>query len=108
MFGSRKIADSKSLATPPNSSQASAREVLRVWEGGPGQPVELTLRVDAFADSNGRVTVGAWGVLLADIARHVANAYQSNMNANPEEVLGHIRAAFDAEWSHPTDTPQRL
>jgi Domain of unknown function (DUF5076) len=98
MFGKRQ--NSNALETPPIAdSDSNAVEVLRVW-AAPGHPQQLTLRT-TWKDA------GAWGLLLADVARHAANAY-GNEGADTNEVLARIRALFDAEMSSPTDTPQQL
>ena len=81
----------RELEVPPiASSNSQAVEVLRVW-AAPGQPQQLTLR----------------GLLLADVARHAANAY-ANEGQNRAEVLGKIRQLLDAELSRPTDSPIQL
>jgi hypothetical protein len=49
----------------------------------------------------------AWGLMLVDIARHVANAY-ADQGRSRDEVLRRIRAAFDAEWEAPTDVADPL
>jgi len=98
MFGKRQ--NSNSLETPPiANADPNAVEVLRVW-AAPGQPQQLTLRT-TWNDA------GAWGLLLADVARHAANAY-GNEGADPNVVLARIRELFDAEMSSATDTPQQL
>ena len=98
MFGKRQ--NSNALETPPIAeSDSNAVEVLRVW-AVPGKPQQLTLRT-TWKDA------GAWGLLLADVARHAANAY-GNEGADPSVVLAHIRELFDAEMSSPTDAPQQI
>jgi len=65
MFGKKPI---RELEPPPiANTNSQAVEVLRVW-AAPGQPQQLTLRT-TWKDA------GAWGLLLADIAHHAANAY---------------------------------
>ena len=97
MFEKKPI---RELEVPPiASSNSQAVEMLRVW-AAPGQPQQLTLRT-TWKDA------GAWGLLLADIARHAANAY-SNKGHNRAEVLGKIRQLLDAEFSRPTDNPIQL
>jgi hypothetical protein len=55
----------RELEVPPiANSNSQAMEVLRVW-AAPGQPQQLTLRT-TWKDA------GAWGLLLADVARHSA------------------------------------
>jgi hypothetical protein len=94
MFGKKPI---RELDPPPiANSNSHAVEVLRVW-AAPGLPQQLTLRT-TWKDA------GAWGLLLADIARHAANAY-ANEGQNRAEALGKIRQLLDAEFSRPTDNP---
>jgi hypothetical protein len=98
MFGRRE--NKNSLAVPPVANEnAAAVEVLRVW-AAPGSAQQLTLRT-AWEDP------GAWGLLLVDVARHVAQAYKAE-GRNPDEVLKRIRELWDAEWSSPTDEPQDI
>lgn len=90
----------RELEVPPiASSNSQAVEVLRVW-AAPGQAQQLTLRT-TWKDA------GAWGLLLADVARHAANAY-ANEGQDRVEVLGKIRQLLDAEFSRPTDNPIEL
>jgi hypothetical protein len=97
MFGKKPI---RELEPPPiANTNSQAVEVLRVW-AAPGQPQQLTLRTTWKV-------AGAWGLLLADVARHAANAY-ANEGQNRAEVLGKIRQLLDAEFSRPTDNPIEL
>jgi hypothetical protein len=45
---------------------------------------------------------GACGLMLVDLAKHVAAAYEAK-GIGRDAALRSIRAAIDAEWSHPTD-----
>ena len=88
------------LDRPPIAeTNPEAIEILRVWTA-PGSPQQLTLRT-AWEDP------AAWGLLLADIARHAALAYKRE-GRDATEVLKRIRQGFDAEWSSPTDDPKDL
>jgi hypothetical protein len=92
-----KTSPQNTLEPPPIAqARSSAVEVLRVW-AAPGTPQQLTLRT-AWKDP------GAWGVMLADIARQAAQAY-ANEGQDPQLALARIRELFDAEWSQPTDAP---
>ena len=98
MFGKRKQASE--LEPPPIASRDDAAvEVLRVW-AAPGSPQQLTLRT-CWKDS------GAWGLLLVDVARHAAQAYQRE-GQDAAQVLARIRELFDAEWDSPTSPAEDL
>ena len=96
MFGRRNPAE---LEPPPIAANRQALEILRVW-ATPGAPQQLTLRT-CWKDP------AAWGLLLVDVARHAAQAYQRD-GQDPEQVLARIRAGFDAEWSSPTSPAEDL
>lgn len=98
MFGKRQSTNALDLP-PIAQSEPSAQEVLRVW-AMPGQPQQLTLRT-IWNDP------GAWGLLLADVARHAANAY-ANEGRDPKVVLARIRELFDAEMFDPTDVVEEI
>jgi hypothetical protein len=72
-------------------------EVLRVWVANSGQ--QVSLRVGVWDDP------AAWGILLADLARHMANAYRQDAGLDELETLQRIKAALDAELGSPTDSP---
>lgn len=98
MFGRHK--QNSELDPPPFAARNSeAVEVLRVW-AAPGSPQQLTMRT-CWKDP------GAWGLLLADVARHAAKAYQRE-GKDPQQVLERIRELFDAEWSSPTSPAEDL
>lgn len=95
MFGRKK--SSQELQPPPiAASNPQAIEILRVW-AAPGSPQQVALRT-AWKDP------AAWGLLLVDLARHVARAYEQE-GLLQAATLARIREGFDAEWSSPTDRP---
>lgn len=77
----------------PVYDDPDAAEVARIWITKGQQVVTL---FPAFEEPQ------AWGMMLLDLARHVANAYESQGH-NREEVLRQIYDMFVAEWEHPTD-----
>ena len=87
---------SKELPIPPVGERC--RELVRVWAGDGS--VHVSLSPDVWDDP------GPWGILLADLARHLANAYAARGVAE-EKTLARIKSAFDAEWSTPTDVPRQ-
>lgn len=92
------MAQSDQLRIPdPAAGDPKAFEVLRVWVANKAQHV--TLRVGVWDDP------AAWGMMLADLARHIANSFEQEAGRDREEVLERIKAGLNAELSSPTDAP---
>jgi hypothetical protein len=86
------------LDSPPIvDGDDSAFEVLRVWVAQGDQHVSIAGEI--WNDP------AAWGILLVDLAQHVANMYEHSSGRTKTEVLQRIREGIDAEWAIPTDTP---
>jgi hypothetical protein len=90
----------KYLAAPPAASRdAASFELLRVWIAEHGQHVSLRSGVweDAFA----------WGIVLADLARHIVHA-ESLARKDLDQVayLKRMLEGFEAEIESPTDDPE--
>jgi len=82
------------LKVPPTALDKGGTEVLRaaIVDGA----LHVSLR-RAFDDPE------AWGMLIADLARHVARIYAAEMNMPEEETLARVRGIFEAEMDAPTD-----
>ena len=82
------------LHIPPAAMELGGVEVLRavIVDGG----LHVSLR-RAFDDPE------AWGMLIADVARHVARIYAKETALTEEAVLERVRAIFLAEMEAPTD-----
>jgi len=92
--------ETRELELPPvATANNKSLEVLRVW-AAPGEPQQLVLKT-TWRDP------GAWGLLLADVARHAANAY-ANEGRDRAGALARIREMLDAEFLTPTDEPKQL
>ena len=92
---------SSALSAPPTSSTPGSTEILRVWVTPDRSSTQFSL-APKFEDP------AAWGILLADLARHVARAY-AQAHATPEEqTLRRIWQAVDSERGAPTDKPRQL
>ena len=72
----------------------NAVELVRVWAADGKQHV--TISAEAWEDP------ATWGIMLVDLARHVANYYADERGMGREEVLARIKALFEAEWQSPT------
>jgi hypothetical protein len=69
-------------------------ELARIWIADGSQVVTLSNQL--WKDP------AAWGLMLVDLARHVAMAYEG-LGMDREVALDRIRAALYAEWDHPTE-----
>jgi hypothetical protein len=87
------------LPIPPIAkADPNAMEVVRVWVAKGGQHVSL----NPFTWSDPEV----WGMVLADLAGHLANAYHQEMGLDREETLRKISRLLVAELANPTDSPK--
>lgn len=71
-----------------------ASEVLRAWIVDRGLHVSLQRGFDDPA---------VWGVLLTDVARHVARVFETEGVCSAEEALEAIKEALDVEWDRSSD-----
>ncbi len=93
------MSERNQLAIPPLAkSDAKSFELIRAWVAQGDLHVSLEL--------GGWEDPVAWGVVLADVLRHVANFYQQKKGLDPEETAARVKAAFDAELESPTDEPE--
>jgi hypothetical protein len=72
-------------------------EILRVWIANNAQHVSLQTGI--WDDPV------AWGIMLADLARHVANSYYIDAGLDKNQSLERIKAGWAAEMDSPTDEP---
>ena len=82
------------LHIPPAAMEQGGVEVLRavIIDGG----LHVSLR-RAFDDPE------AWGMLIADVTRHVARIYATEARFPEAQTIERIRALFNAEMDSPTD-----
>jgi hypothetical protein len=80
-------------------SEANAKELIRAWAAHNG--LHCSLSVDNWGESE----CIAWGVLLTDIAKHVANALHEQKGWDKDETIREIRRVFNAELDSPTAEP---
>ena len=96
------MAPTKHLEIPPAAARDKASfEVLRVWIAEQGQHVSI--RSGAWEDPF------AWGIVLADLARHIALAHQlqhPNPETDADAFVKRLLEGFHAEIENPTDEPE--
>ena len=94
------MASNKFLDPPPAAARDKASfELLRVWVAEEAQHVSL--RSGAWEDPF------AWGIVLADLARHIVKA-ESLHRKDLDEIafLERMLEGFQAEIDSPTDEPE--
>lgn len=85
------------LQIPPTVyDDENSGEMLRAWVAHNG--LHVSLAPLALGDDP-----SVWGVLLVDVARHVARAFEQEKQMSPDDALALIKKMFDAEWNTPTD-----
>ncbi len=85
------------LAVPPAAHAApDATELVRAWVANKG--LHCSLRPGVFGDDE----VIMWGILLSDMAWHIAAALEQMQGKPKQEILATIREHFDFEIDSPT------
>jgi hypothetical protein len=93
------MSTSRQLAVPDAALRdEKSYEIVRVWVAEKAEHVSLL--IGTWDDPV------AWGIVLADLARHVANGYQQDKGLDRSETLQRIRSAMMAELDSPTDDPR--
>jgi hypothetical protein len=81
---------------PEESGPADARLLLAALQHAEGG-VEMVISMDAWPDSS------AWGIFLADLARHIGDAYEQAQGIPTARTLARVLELFQKEMAHPTD-----
>ena len=79
-------------------SDSASHEIMRVWIAEGGQ--HFSVRIGTWDDP------AAWGLLLADLARHIAASHASEYSADKEATLERIADGWNAEIGFPTNPPR--
>ncbi len=81
------------LEAPDIHPDSRAMELIRVWliDGKPTCVITPNLWDDP----------SAWGLLIADLIRHLGNAYSIN-GQDRASTIARIKEVFDVEWKDPT------
>lgn len=87
------------LPIPPDALAHRSVEMIRVWLANEQQHVVLNI---GFWEDRGEDERTAWGIVLADMVHHIANAHESEYGHDPAETIAIIRRAFEAEMESPT------
>ena len=77
--------------------------MIRPWIANKGLHISLNIGV---WKEHGVSEEKAWGILLADVIRHVANAMRESERLDREDTIRTIKRQLDAELDQPT-SPHR-
>ena|SRR5438105_1915704 len=92
-------ADDGALLIPEIArADPKSTEMIRAWVAQ--EALHCALRIGVWKDPS------AWGILLADVARHVANAHEESEGRDRNKTIESIRRLFNAELDKPTDEPK--
>lgn len=91
------------LPIPPSAiGDKEATELLRAWIAN--NSLHCSLNLGCWGDDEAIV----WGILLSDVARHVADSLEQQQGMKKADTLAKIREHFNTELDLPTAPPHTL
>ncbi|MFO1396526.1 MAG: DUF5076 domain-containing protein [Burkholderiales bacterium] len=92
----------QTLTVPPAAQRDEyAIQMLSAWIAENG--LHCSMKLDIF-QSNGKAEDRSWGILLADVIRHLGNAIGEKYGVAPEQTIDNVVASLLAELDNPTST----
>jgi len=82
---------------------ADSEEIVRIFRRPDGKLFFMVQRMP-FEDAD----PATWGLILVDLAHHVANSMEKNGPVPIADILARIREIETAEWADRTDTVERV
>jgi len=79
------------------ASDPEAVEFIRAWKVG--EAMHVSLKHDAWRQPE------AWGIALADIVRHFADACEKSEGWPRREIIRQVATMFQTKLKQPTDQP---
>lgn len=90
----------KPLVIPPAAQRdENSIQVLSAWIAEKG--LHCSLKIGMWQDGGGN-EASAWGILLADTVRHVANALQEQYGHAAPDTIASVLASMHQELGQPT------
>lgn len=96
MFGSRKPPPDELPIPQEARSDEESRELIRAWAAHKG--LHCSFRENTWGDNER----AAWGILLTDVVRRIADAMHERIGADKAETIREIRRVFDERLEAPT------
>jgi Domain of unknown function (DUF5076) len=88
------------MVIPPVAQRdPNAMEILRVWIAERG--LHTSVRIGVYKESQ-VPEQEAWGIILADTARHLSRGFSEESELEEEEILAAIKRSFLDEIDDPT------
>jgi hypothetical protein len=84
---------------PAATRDPKSVELARVWSAE--RALHCSLKIGTY-DGTRFLEEEAWGIILADMAKHVANAIHEMRNVPRERILLAIAKSFSSEIEKPT------
>ncbi len=78
----------------------SSVEMMRVWIAN--KKLHTSLKIGMYRETSKVMEEKAWGRILADAARHIADALEEMYASNREESVEAIRKAFNSQLDEPS------
>lgn len=90
----------RSLVIPPAAQRdENSVQVLSAWIAE--RRLHCTLNI-GFFEAAGHTESKAWGILLADLVRHIGNAIAEERGTPADETVGAVIASMHSELDLPT------
>jgi len=90
----------KPLSPPPAAARdENAIQMLGAWIAENG--LHCSLKIGMWHES-GRKESPSWGILLADVIRHIANAMAEREGLDQDETIARITESLERELDEPT------
>jgi Domain of unknown function (DUF5076) len=87
------------LVIPPAAANdPKAFELVRAWVAQ--GDLHVSLQMGGWDDPT------AWGIVLADLMRHVARFYEEQKHLQPEQTMRRVRDAMDRELDGEEESPE--
>ncbi len=88
------------LVIPPAAQRdEKSIQMLSGWIAEQGMHCTINI---GFFDGQGHKETEAWGIFLADVVRHIANAWADERGVAPDDSVAAILHSLNAELDAPT------
>jgi hypothetical protein len=91
----------KEMLIPPAAQRDDdSYEMLRAWVAEKG--LHCSIKVGMYRNATNFKEEDAWGILLADITRHIADAMNKKFKCNEDETINKVVKSMISELKFPT------